>query len=133
MTRFKDSCYMKGVREVLHNPDKQKGYCLDKNFIKGIRLLGELRMSYDIVIRPDELADAGKLIDACPDTRFILDHCGNANVQTKDQTGWKKGIAEVAKRKRVVCKISGIVASAQPGAWKAEDLAPFINHTMDVF
>ncbi len=130
---YKDNKYIKGLRQVLHGDGTPRGYCLDQQFIKGVQLLGELGMSYDICVRPGELLDAAKLVDACPATRFILDHCGNANVQEKDHTSWKKDIAEVAKRKQVVCKVSGIVASAKPGKWTAEDLAPITNHVMDVF
>jgi len=130
---FKNSRIIKGVRQVLHNPEVPAGTCLSADFIKGIRLLGELGMSFDICVRPGELADAAKLIDACPDTRFILDHCGNANVQANDHTPWKRDMAALAKRKQVVGKVSGIVVSAKPGAWSAEDLAPFVNHTLDVF
>lgn len=133
ITQFKNSAYIKGLRQVLHGPGTPAGYCLDRKFIQGIRLLGELGISYDICIRPGELTDAAKLIDACPDTRFILDHCGNANVQGKDHTGWKRDIAAVAKRKHVVCKVSGIVASAKPGGWTADDLAPIINHVLESF
>jgi predicted TIM-barrel fold metal-dependent hydrolase len=133
ITPYKDSRYIKGVRQVLHGESTPAGYCLDKKFIEGIRLLGELGLSYDVCIRPEELADAAQLIDACPDTRFILDHCGNANVQAKDQTQWKRDMAAVAKRKHVVGKVSGIVASAKPGAWSADDLAPIVNHTLEVF
>ncbi|HZT80308.1 MAG TPA: amidohydrolase family protein [Gemmataceae bacterium] len=131
--QFKDSPYIKGIRQVLHGPDTPAGYCLDKRFIAGIRLLGELGLSFDLCMRPQELPDAAKLIDACPDTRFILDHCGNADVQARDRTRWKKDMAAVAKRKNVVGKVSGIVATAKPGAWTADDLAPIVNHTLEVF
>jgi predicted TIM-barrel fold metal-dependent hydrolase len=130
---FKGSRSIKGVRQVLHGADTPAGYCLSADFIKGIRLLGDLGMSFDICVRPGELADAAKLIDACPDTRFILDHCGNANVQARDRSPWERDMAALAKRKQVVCKVSGIVVSARPGAWTADDLAPFINHTLGVF
>jgi predicted TIM-barrel fold metal-dependent hydrolase len=133
ITAYKDSKYIKGVRQVLHGDGTPKGYCLDKKFIAGVQLLGELGMSYDICIRPGELFDAAKLIDECPGTRFILDHCGNANVQAKDQNQWKKDIAEVAKRKKVVCKVSGIIASAKPGEWTSGQLAPIIKHVLEVF
>jgi L-fuconolactonase len=121
------------VRQVLHNDNIKAGTCLDAKFIRGIRLLGELDKSFDLCMRPGELLDAGKLIDACPDTRFILDHCGNAKVPDKDRTRWKKDLAEVAKRKNVVCKVSGIVASAEKGKWTADDLAPIVNNVLDVF
>jgi predicted TIM-barrel fold metal-dependent hydrolase len=131
--QFKNSAYIKGVRQVLHNADIPAGTCLDQKFIWSIRLLGDFNLSFDLCMRPGELLDAAKLIDACPDTRFILDHCGNAKVPEKDRTQWKKGLDAVAKRKNVVCKVSGIVASAEKGKWTADDLAPIVNYTLDAF
>jgi predicted TIM-barrel fold metal-dependent hydrolase len=131
--QFKDNKYIRGIREVIHNARTPAGYCLQEKFIKGIQLLGELGLTFDICIRPQELMDAAKLIDACPDTHFILDHCGNAKVPEKNRTRWQRGMAAVAERKHVVCKVSGIVASAKPGEWTADDLAPIVNHTVEVF
>src|SRR5262249_35314230 len=48
--QFKDNKYIKGLRQVLHNEDLPAGYCLQEKFIRGIRVLGELGMSYDICI-----------------------------------------------------------------------------------
>jgi L-fuconolactonase len=124
---------IKGVRQVLHGDSTPAGFCLDKNFVRGVRLLGDLGKSFDLCMRPGELLDAAKLIDECPGTRFILDHCGNGPVYARDRSGWEKGIAEVAKRKNVVGKVSGIIAQATPGKWKPDDLASVINHTLDVF
>jgi predicted TIM-barrel fold metal-dependent hydrolase len=133
VARFKDSAYVKGVRQVLHNKDVPAGFCLREPFIKGVRLLGDNGLSFDICVRPGELGDAAKLIDACPGTRFILDHCGNGDVQAKDLTQWKKDMAEVAKRKYVVGKVSGIVVNATPEKWTAADLEPIVKHTIAVF
>ena len=118
---------------MLHAAETPPGHCLDKRFIEGIRLLGKLGLSFDLCMRAAELGDAAKLIDACPDTSFILDHCGNASVRTKDLSGWKADIGRIAERKNVVCKVSGIVASAAPGPWTANDLAPIVNHVLDQF
>ena len=133
ITRFKDSPYIKGVRQVLHVPETPAGYCLDPKFIRGIQLLGELGMSFDLVFRHPELGDAAKLIDACPDTRFILDHCGNGDVQSKDRTQWQKDMAAIGKRKNVVGKVSGFIVTAKPYAWAVDQLAPIVDHTLDVF
>ncbi len=129
--RYKDSPYIKGVRQVLHGPDTKAGYCLQKSFIRGIRLLGDLGLSFDLCMRPAELPDATKLIDECPGTRFILDHCGNGDLKKHEQ--WQKDIADLVKRKNVVGKVSGVVAQATPGKWTANDLAPVIKHTLAVF
>jgi L-fuconolactonase len=130
---FQKSHYVKGVRQVLHGPTTPRGYCLDKQFIAGIRLLGELGLSFDLCMRAAELGDALKLVQSCPDTRFVLDHCGGANVQEKDRSPWQRGMAKLAARPNVVCKVSGIIASARPGQWTADDLAPIVNHTLDSF
>ena len=124
---------IKGVRQVLHGDSTPAGFCLDKNFVRGVRLLGDMGKSFDLCMRPNELLDAAKLVDECPGTRFILDHCGNGPVYEKDRSRWQKGIAEVAKRKNVVGKVSGIIAQTTPGKWTADDLAPVINHTLEVF
>jgi predicted TIM-barrel fold metal-dependent hydrolase len=131
--RFARSPYIKGVRQVLHGPSTPPGYCLQPEFVRSIRLLGELGLSYDLVMRNNELEDGAKLVAACPDTRFILDHCGNGDVQATDRSQWQQGLAAVAREKNVVCKVSGIVASAKPGAWGPEDLAPIVNYTIDQF
>jgi L-fuconolactonase len=133
--QYKGSKYVKGVRQVIHSDNTPAGYSLQKKFVENIQLLGELGLSFDICIRPAELTDAAKLIDLCPNTKFILDHCGNAQVHHKpeEREKWKKDIAEVAKRKNVVGKVSGFVASSGKGKWKKDDLAPVVNHTIEVF
>jgi predicted TIM-barrel fold metal-dependent hydrolase len=131
--RYRDSAYIKGVRQVLHTDDTPAGYCLDPKFVRGVRLLGELGMSFDLCMRPAELADGVQLIDACPETRFVLDHCGNARVPDKDRSQWRRDLAAVVRRKHAICKVSGIVASAKPGAWTADDLAPIVRHVLAEF
>ena len=132
--RFKGEKPIKGIRQVLHAPSTPAGYCLDPAFIGGIRYLGDSGLSFDLCVRPAELTDAAKLIDACPTTRFIVDHCGNADVRSKDHSRWRADLAAVAgKGDRVVCKVSGIVASAKGAPWTADDLAPIVNHVLDTF
>ena len=144
--RFKDEDAIKGVRQVLHVPDAEPGHCLQESFVRDVQYLGEIGMSFDLCLRPSELGDAVGLVDQCPDTRFIVDHCGNADPQTvngaaehdpanpfshtKEQ--WQGDIAALAEREHVVCKISGIIARA-PAGWNADTLAPTVNHCLDSF
>lgn len=133
VARFTGSPYVKGMRQVLHEDRTPPGFCLQDDFVRGIRLLGESGMSFDLCLRSTELLDGATLADLCPGTRFILDHCGNANVQTTDRSQWARDMKEIARRENMVCKISGIIASARPGAWTPDDLAPIIDHTVEVF
>jgi L-fuconolactonase len=141
--RFAASGVVRGVRQVLHGGGTPAGHCLTDDFVKGIRLLGKLNLSFDLCMRPGELGDGLKLSQLAPDTRFVLDHCGNADPRAfaadingqapaHDANVWKRDMDALGKRPNVICKISGVVARA-PEKWSADDLAPVVNHCLDAF
>ena len=144
--RFKDNDFIKGVRQVLHVPEAEPGRCLQESFVRDVQYLGEIGLSFDLCLRPSELGDAVGVVDQCPDTRFIVDHCGNADPQivngaaerdpanpfshTKEQ--WPRDMAALGEREHVVCKISGIIARA-PAGWSTDTLVPTVDHCLDSF
>lgn len=143
MKRFRNEATIKGVRQVLHAGSAQRGLCLTEQFVKSVQLLGSMGKSFDLCMRPTELEDGAKLVSLCPDTRFIVDHCGNGDphawgrgdAKTKPShtvEQWKRDMAKLASYPRVVCKISGIVAR-MPEGWQPDDLAPAINYCLDTF
>ncbi len=133
LRRHRDNPYIRGLRQVLHTPATPPGYMTQRPFVRGIRMLGDVGWHFELCTRPAELADAAKLVDLCPDTRFVLDHCGNASVLEKDLDPWRRDLAHLAEREHVSAKISGIIASGTEGRWSIENLAPIINHTLDCF
>lgn len=144
ITRFKSVPEVKGVRRVLHEKDTPAGLCLQQEFIKSVRKLGELGRSFDLCMRPKELSDGAKLTELCPETHFIVDHCGNADPKSfrklpgvavepsHSVEEWKSGIEKLGKRANVICKISGVIASL-PKDGDANDLAPIVNFCLDTF
>ena len=120
------------------------GFCLRPQFVKSVQLLGDFGLSFDLCMRPMELSDGAKLARLCPGTRFIVDHCGNAdpnaflpNSQRREEPwheveSWRNDMATLAGCDNVVCKISGIVARA-PRDWEPDQLAPIINYCLDRF
>jgi L-fuconolactonase len=128
--------YVKGVRMVLHDPDRPKGMCLARQFVENIQLLGQLGLCFDLCMRPAEMIDAVRLIEKCPHTRFVIDHCGNWDVQSTDGNArreWERSMRAAAEHSNVVCKISGILATARVGKWKPADLEPTVNFCLDTF
>ena len=125
---------VKGVRQVLHVPATPQGYSLQPDFVKGIKLLGENQLSFDLCVRDVDLPEKSKLVEQCPQTQFILDHCGNPDLKKSDLTPWKKDLEEISRHKNVVIKISGFLASAPArDQWKLEQAALIINHCLDCF
>jgi len=135
ITKYKGSPWIKGVRQVLHGTNDPAGFCLGPQFVKSVHLLGDLGMSFDLCLRSGELMDGAKLVAQCPRTRFVVDHCGNGNVQETDAKKrqlWMDGMKALAQHDNVVCKISGIVVTAKED-WKATDLEPNMRFSMETF
>ena len=136
LAQFKDSPYVKGFRRVLHSDAAPAGTMLKAEFVKGLELIGDLGMIFDLCVRPADLPDVVKLLKKCENTRFVLDHCGNPNAKFTDKqfTQWKDDLKKVAEAKNIMVKVSGIVANGwEKGKWKADDLAPAVNATIDAF
>ncbi len=130
------SPFVKGVRTVLHDPDRPQGMCLAPTFVDNVTLLGELGRSFDLCMRSGEIGDGAKLAEKCPKTKFIVDHCGNMDVTSTDAAArkkWMDGMKAAAALPNTVCKISGIVVTAKKGDWKPADLAPNIEFCLETF
>jgi L-fuconolactonase len=46
---------------------------------------------------------------------------------------WKQHMSELAKRENVYCKVSGMATEAVWDAWTAEQLIPYLDHTLAAF
>jgi len=122
---------LKGIRRVLHTQPDGVGQGI--TFLKNVAALPDYGLSFDICVLARQLPIAIKLISSCPDVIFILDHCGVPQVKDRNLDPWRSHITEIAKIPNVSCKISGLVAYADPQSWTAEDLRPFIDHAIGSF
>src|ERR1700756_60905 len=106
---------LRGVRRVLHTQPDEVGR--GKTFIQNVAALSEYGLSFDICVLARQLPIAIDLVSKCRDTDFILDHCGVPQVKEQDLDPWRAHISEIAKASNVSCKISGLVAYADPQNW----------------
>ncbi|MDE3178785.1 MAG: amidohydrolase [Acidobacteriota bacterium] len=122
---------LKGIRRVLHTqPDAT---AKSETFVENIKILQEYKLSYDICVLARQLPIAIQLVQQCPDVTFILDHCGVPQVKERALEPWREHIREIAQFPNVSCKVSGIVAYADPQNWTPEDLRPFVHHVIESF
>jgi predicted TIM-barrel fold metal-dependent hydrolase len=133
LARFQDNPHLKGVRDLLDEERSPPGRCLQPEFQQAARRLGELELSFDIAMRPGELSDAAELAGSCPETRFIIDHCGGVQVRTGDRSTWKRGLDSVGRHQNVYCKISGFCSSPTLGPWRPEEFAPIVRDCFEAF
>lgn len=135
--RYQNVPAIQGFRQILHPPNRPKGMCLQPQFVKNMQLLGQIGKSYDLCLRPAELMDGVKLVDQCPRTRFVVDHCGNGEAnwggKGPEYDTWAKGITALARRKNVICKLSGVIKTCSETGNKVEELKPLAKHVIQAF
>lgn len=121
---------VKGFRRILHEaPDDLSQTDL---FAENLRRLVPLGMTFDLCLRADQLHLGQRLARAVPDLTFVLDHCGNPDINGLGLDPWRTALAEIASLPNVVGKISGIVNHCNPG-WTAETLRPYVEHVIECF
>lgn len=120
-----------GLRRILHTqPDELS---TTRVFRENVARLGGEGLTFDICALARQLPLAIDLIDACPDTQFILDHCGVPNVASGQLDPWRADLRELSQHPNVCCKISGIIASADPSNVTTAALLPFVEHCIECF
>lgn len=101
-------------------------------FIDNVRLLGRKGLTFDICVKSHELPYAPPLIAACPDTQFVLDHCGNPRIAEAEWESWTMRLEAVAALPNVVCKVSGILANVAPD-WTVDQVRPYVEFVIETF
>jgi L-fuconolactonase len=117
---------IRGVRHLIQD-EADVGFCVRPEFIAGVRRLGEIGLSFDLCIRHHQLPSVIELVRACPGTLFVLDHLGKPPVRVGQMEPWRESISRLAALPNVACKISGLVAEADPSAWTAAQLRPYVD------
>jgi L-fuconolactonase len=123
---------VKGIRRIIQfEPDL--AFCLQPDFVRGVQILPEYQLSFDICIDYRHLANTLKLVGQCPDTSFILDHIGKPNIKDGMLDPWRCQLEQLAAFPNVYCKVSGLVTEADHQTWQPGDLAPFVSHVLETF
>jgi len=132
LARFATHARLVGVRHIVQSePDPR--FLLRPAFCRGIALLEELHLTYDILIYPRHLPAAIELVSRFPRQRFVLDHLAKPEVRTGEIREWERHIRELAEARNVWCKVSGLVTEADWTRWTASDVRPYLDVAFDCF
>ncbi|HMD93282.1 MAG TPA: amidohydrolase family protein [Trebonia sp.] len=67
-------------------------------------------------IRPHQLAAATYAAATVPGLTLVLDHAGKPPIASGELAPWRAAIQAFAAQPNTVCKLSGLVTEAAPGA-----------------
>lgn len=122
---------IRGVRRLLQAEPLE--FCLQPRFIRGVQLLAEYDLSFDLCLYHPQLANALQLVKQCPETAIILDHIGKPAIRDGLLEPWKQQVSAMAAFPNVWCKVSGMVTEAIAQQWKPDDLRPYLDHVLEEF
>jgi L-fuconolactonase len=122
---------LKGVRRLIQ--PEEPGFAVQSNFIRGVQLLEEYDLPFDICITHDQLPDTIELVRQCPDVRFVLDHIGKPGIADGRIKTWRENIRILAGFDHVWCKLSGVITEADWQSWSADTLRPYLGHILEQF
>lgn len=131
LARWEKHPKLKGIRRVLHTqPDELSRQA---QFRESVGRLAQRGWSFDLCVLARQLPVARELVEAFPDVSFILDHCGVPDIKGRTLEPWSADIRNLSQRPNVACKVSGLVAYADPENWTVEDFRPFFAHVVECF
>ena len=132
LERFAKHPKLVGVRHIVQGEPDQR-FLLREDFRRGIALLEEFDLAYDLLIYTQHLPVAAELVEAFPRQRFVLDHMAKPPIKNREIDVWAQGIRRLAAFPNVFCKLSGLVTEADWQYWKPEDIHPYLDVAFEAF
>jgi L-fuconolactonase len=121
-----------GIREQ-NQGFEDPGY-LDRDDVRrGLRIIGDAGLAFDLCIRADQLAAAARAARELPSVRFVLDHLGKPAIRDGGFASWAADLAALAESPNVTAKLSGLATEASWKSWTADDLRPYVEEALRLF
>lgn len=120
-----------GLRNLVqaeHDP----GWLTRPSVLRGLRALAAAGLTYDLVIRADQIDNAIAAVRAVPELRFVLDHAGNPPVGS-DGRDWSSSITALAGLPNVAVKLSGLVTRFPERSWSVGWMQVWADVVLDAF
>ncbi|MGE6578576.1 amidohydrolase family protein [Paenibacillus xylanexedens] len=129
---FASNPYLKGVRHVIQDEPDLK-YVLREDFQRGISLLKDYDLAYDLLVSKEQLPYAVELVKAFPEQRFVLDHLAKPDIKSGILSPWKEALESLAAQPNAYCKLSGMVTEADWENWTPSDFTAYLSIAIEAF
>jgi L-fuconolactonase len=123
---------LKGLRLLIHDrPDVE--FAVSPDHVRGVGWLARHGLTYDLLLRPEHLEPATRLVDQLPDQRFVIDHLAKPQITAGILSPWREDIREIARRPNVCCKVSALVTTADWATWSPAQFTPYLDVLLEAF
>ncbi len=131
LQRLSQHPLLRGIRPMLQDitPDD---WVLRAELAPAFRVLIELDLAFDVLIRPPQLESALTLLTRYPQMRAVIDHGAKPQIARGQWQPWADWMRRIGRETPAYCKLSGLVTEAGP-EWKIDDLRRYTDHLLECF
>ena len=124
--------WLSGIRSIVQaEPDP--AWLTRPAVLDGLRAVASRDLTFDLLVRSDQLEAAAGAASGVPDGRFVLDHLAKPGIAARAWEPWATQLAELATCDNVVAKLSGLVTEASWSDWSVDHLRRYVDHALDLF
>lgn len=123
---------LKGIRRIIQFEEDPE-FCLQPDFIRGVQLLGDYNLTFDICIATLHMPNVIAFVRQVPQVKMILDHIGKPGIKAGEFDLWAKGITQLSALENVHCKVSSLATEADHHHWTRDSLKPYVEHVFNSF
>jgi L-fuconolactonase len=121
-----------GIRhQVQDEPDDH--WLLRQDVQHGLAVLDDHDLTFDLLVKPQQLEAAIQTVRWFPSLTFVLNHIAKPPIASGQTAGWAEQISKLADFPNVFCKVSGMVTEAGRQHWQLADFVPFVEHVLNSF
>ena len=132
LAELQGSQKFKGVRHLIQD-EPDVNWMLQPEVIRGVKMLHEAKLTYDLLVKPHQLENALRLVDQLPEMPIIVDHMAKPYIKARILEPWASQMKELATSPHVYCKISGLITEADHQNWNDHDFTFYLEHIITVF
>ena len=132
LRRRQDGDWLCGFRHVFQE-GQAAGWLMTPNVKESLELLGQMGLSFDLLLSSTELDEALQVAQRHPGVTFVLDHLAKPNVRDGFREPWRERLVELGRVGNVYAKISGLPAEADWTSWSAKTLRPYFEIALEAF
>jgi L-fuconolactonase len=121
-----------GIRHQVHD-EPDPGWLSRADVGRGLAAVEAASLTYDLLVRPRELAVALEVARSRPGLRLVIDHLAKPPIESGALEPWATLLRPFGELPNVWCKVSGLVTEADWAAWRPRDLVPYVEIALDVF
>ncbi len=132
LEEFAENKLVKGIRRIIQFEEDLE-FCLRPDFIKGVQMLAEFNLTFDICIADFQTANTTRFVKQCPNVQFVLDHIGKPNIREHKLDPWRAQFKALSELPNVYLKVSSLATEADHQSWTREELRPYVDHIFQCY